>query len=587
MVSPESDYVVDTAKLWEYISNWRGIADMSENKHFRDITPKFFDSVKEQVKVRALKTFEANAVKKKARSAKAAQKKWEELAIAKSQANNKENDEGLAPQSVAEWSMPMVDSIHMEMVQAIADPGTNSKEPKPHRHAQSLARMDALIKRQRAMNQSLSESLATSNNERVRMRQVSDQLHEQLARGNAEFESVLLEEAEDTAIAGAPPGATCLICPGGKPMVRWVHDTTKGSNFTNCVECNGEFGQGDYVFSCDEPTQQVGGCGHSLCSKCYTATCEAVACELDEGCHGENDESKSNSDEESDEEREDTNLCNAEESHEESDEALDWRSAQARVARRVAREEGREAVNDEEQRCCPRGHPMRKAQAKDVRGKGNCDDCGASVQLEDCIEFCVVMSDQHESLDCNWYRCEACIQSLDEVEESSSRSCHLEVQLEELSPGTITDVEGTVHGVPSASRLGRNRKLFENAPGRKKPCVRCNFPCANRALQCADKGRCKYVMIKKRRYTHSAAYSAAYQKKVPLSAAKKELIAAARIRLKEDYDEAVNAKELYEAYEKESPVVDARDQVLTLVFCCTCELSRLWTGCCYVPRAQP
>ena len=50
MVSPESDYVVDTAKLWEYISNWRGIADMSENKNFRDITPKFFDSVKEQVK---------------------------------------------------------------------------------------------------------------------------------------------------------------------------------------------------------------------------------------------------------------------------------------------------------------------------------------------------------------------------------------------------------------------------------------------------------------------------------------------------------------------------------------------------------
>ena len=95
------------------------------------------------------------------------------------------------------------------------------------------------------------------------------------------------------------------------------------------------------------------------------------------------------------------------------------------------------------------------------------------------------------------------------------------------------------------------------------------------------------MMIKKRRYTHSAVYSAAYQKKVPLSAAKKELIAAARIRLKEDYDEAVNAKELYEAYEKESPVVDARDQVLTLVFCCTCELSRLWTGCCYVPRAQP
>lgn len=177
MVSRGADYVVDGAKVWEYISNWRGITDMSENKHFRDITQKFFDSVLEQVKVRVLKTFEANAVKKKARSAKAAQKKSEELAIAKSQANDKENDGGLAAQSVSEWSKPMVDSIHMEMVQAIADPGMNSKEPKPHLHAQSLARLDALSKRQRAMNQSLAESLATSNNEQVRMRQLSNHGH--------------------------------------------------------------------------------------------------------------------------------------------------------------------------------------------------------------------------------------------------------------------------------------------------------------------------------------------------------------------------------------------------------------------------
>ena len=100
-------------------------------------------------------------------------------------------------------------------------------------------------------------------------------------------------------------------------MVRYVHDTTKGSNVTNCVECNGEFGQSDYVFSCDEPTQQAGGCGHSLCSKCHTATCEAVACEHDDGCHGENEESNSNNDEESHEEREEANLCNDEECREE------------------------------------------------------------------------------------------------------------------------------------------------------------------------------------------------------------------------------------------------------------------------------
>ena len=66
-----------------------------------------------------------------------------------------------------------------------------------------------------------------------------------------------------------------------------------------------------------------------------------------------------------------------------------------------------------------------------------------------------------------------------------------------------------------------------------------------------------------------------------------ELTAEARIRLKADYDEAVDAKALYEDYESELPVVDERDQVLTLVFCCTCELSRLCTGCCYVPRSKP
>jgi hypothetical protein len=130
------------------------------------------------------------------RSAKAAQKKSEELAIAKSQANDQAIVKGLATLSVSEWSKPMVDGIHMEMVQASAVPGMNSKEPKAHLHAESLARMAVLHKERRAMNQSLAESLATSNDEQVRMRQLSDQLAEKLAQWNAELE-LELERLEE------------------------------------------------------------------------------------------------------------------------------------------------------------------------------------------------------------------------------------------------------------------------------------------------------------------------------------------------------------------------------------------------------
>ena len=50
---------------------------------------------------------------------------------------------------------------------------------------------------------------------------------------------------------------------------------------------------------------------------------------------------------------------------------------------------------------------------------GLCDDCGASIQLEDYTEFCVKLSpNQDESLDCNLYRCEACIPSGAEDEQS-------------------------------------------------------------------------------------------------------------------------------------------------------------------------
>ena len=61
--------------------------------------------------------------------------------------------------------------------------------------------------------------------------------------------------------------------------------------------------------------------------------------------------------------------------------------------------------------CCPRGHPLTKAQAKDARGKGSCDGCSTSVGLEDHIEFCVQISDQAERFDCNFYLCAACVSS--------------------------------------------------------------------------------------------------------------------------------------------------------------------------------
>jgi len=43
--------------------------------------------------------------------------------------------------------------------------------------------------------------------------------------------------------------------------------------------------------------------------------------------------------------------------------------------------------------------------------------------------------------------------------------------------------------------------------------------------------------------------------------------AAARVRLKADYDKEVDSEKLYEAYKDESLFVEDRNQVLTLVFC--------------------
>ena len=79
--------------------------------------------------------------------------------------------------------------------------------------------------------------------------------------------------------------------------------------------------------------------------------------------------------------------------------------------------------------CCPRGHPLNQAQAKDARGKGRCDGCSKSVGLEDHIEFCVQLSEQHESLDCNFYLCMACVSSRAEVQEGGAANL-----LEHLGP---------------------------------------------------------------------------------------------------------------------------------------------------------
>ena len=168
---------------------------MSENKHFRDITPEFVDSVVDhQVKVRVLKTFKANEIKKKARTARAAKKKSEELAIANPQVHEEEKDEVPATQSVSEleWSKQ----------NAIDVPGMNIKKPKEHLHEESLARMAVLHKERIAMNKGLAESLATSNAERVLRLQLSNRIaqHEaNLAQWNAELELERMEEEEDTA----------------------------------------------------------------------------------------------------------------------------------------------------------------------------------------------------------------------------------------------------------------------------------------------------------------------------------------------------------------------------------------------------
>ena len=90
---------------------------------------------------------------------------------------------------------------------------------------------------------------------------------------------------------------------------------------------------------------------------------------------------------------------------------------------------------------------------------------------------------------------------------------------------TCTDVEGTIHKLPSDMLLAINQELYAKHGKSCKACTRCGFPCAIRAKKCADSERCAYVMKKPMTYT-------------------------------------------------------PKNQVTALVFCCTCELNpSLCTGC--------
>ena len=64
---------------------------------------------------------------------------------------------------------------------------------------------------------------------------------------------------------------------------------------------------------------------------------------------------------------------------------------------------------------------------------------------------------------------------------------------ENVSTSTITDVQGTVHALPSTSRSGKNKKLFVEAKLRNKmgvkPCRRCSFRCAMRSKKLSAKTR--------------------------------------------------------------------------------------------------
>jgi hypothetical protein len=67
-----------------------------------------------------------------------------------------------------------------------------------------------------------------------------------------------------------------------------------------------------------------------------------------------------------------------------------------------------DALDDGSLRCT-RQHQLSYSLASDARGKGKCDGCGQQVATDDSIGYCVMVSEQHESLDCNFYLCEECV----------------------------------------------------------------------------------------------------------------------------------------------------------------------------------
>ena len=142
---------------------------------------------------------------------------------------------------------------------------------------------------------------------------------------------------------------------------------------------------------------------------------------------------------------------------------------------------------------------------------------------------------------------------------------------------TCVDNEGTVHELPSASRLATNKELYAEScvknPFGYKPCGRCSFPCGNRSLKCQDKKNCQVSMIKPMTYNKGLS--------------PEEVHDAAVKRIKADYEEKVDSVIIYADYEKESPFVDDRHLVLSHAFCCTCELNRLCSGRYHAPIGQP
>ena len=126
------------------------------------------------------------------------------------------------------------------------------------------------------------------------------------------------------------------------------------------------------------------------------------------------------------------------------------------------------------------------------------------------------------------------------------------------STGTITDVAGTVHKLPSASRLAINQKLYAATqvtnPRGYKPCARCSFPCGMRSKKCQDKKNCQFSMIEAMNYKPSELK--------PKSAEEvEERHEAARLRLKAEYDKKVDSEQLYVDYKDELQFVDDRNQV--------------------------